>query len=117
MNLSAVERTILLLKLLSIISILTLTCVLLASCGGASGGDVSSDNNIITQTILVNHTTLDVGQITDEALNAARARYMNLDHASVGNNIKTGMEDLKAMDAIRYDYLNWDWHNRGNPGW
>jgi len=117
MNLSAVERTTLLFKLLSIISILTLTFVLLTSCSGNSGGDVSFDNNIITQATLVNHTTLDVDMIPDEALNAAQALYMSLDHASVGNNIKSGMEDLKAVDATRYDYPNWDWHNRGNPGW
>ena len=69
------------------------------------------------QAILVNHMTLDVDMIPDTALNAARALNMSLEHASVGVNIKNGMEDLKAMDAIRYDYPHWDWHNRGNPGW
>jgi hypothetical protein len=66
---------------------------------------------------LVDHTTLDIDQIPKDTLDAARILTMNFDHASVGNNIKSGMEDLMAMNAMLYEYPNWDWHNRGNPGW
>ena len=66
---------------------------------------------------MVNHTTLNVDKISDEAINEAQSVMMSLDHASVGVNIKNGMEDLKVIDAKLYDYPNWDWHNRGNPGW
>ena len=95
------------------------TFTALISCGGSGGGsgEFSSDNNIITEAILVNHMTLDVDMIPDSMLNAARVLSMSFDHASVGVNIKNGMEDLKAIDAKWYDYPNWDWHNRGNPGW
>lgn len=89
----------------------------LNSCDGGSSEEISSDNNIITKAIMVNHTTLNVDNISDEAINEARSIKMSLDHASVGENIKNGMEDLKVMDAKLYDYPNWYWHNRGNPGW
>jgi hypothetical protein len=43
----------------------------LISCGGSGGssGEFSSDNNIITEAIIVNHTTLNVDTISDEAIN------------------------------------------------
>ena len=95
------------------------TFTALISCGGSGGGsgEFSSDNNNITEAIIANHTTLNVDKISDDAINEARSITMSLDHASVGVNIKNGMEDLKAIDAKWYDYPNWDWHNRGNPGW
>jgi hypothetical protein len=100
-----------------LVTFFTLTALI--SCGGSGGssGEFSSDNNIITEAIIVNHTTLNVDTISDEAINEARSIAMSLDHASVGVNIKNGMEALKAIDAKWYNYPNWDWHNRGNPGW
>ena len=100
-----------------LVTFFTLTALI--SCGGSGGssGEFSSDNNIRTEAIIVNHTTLNVDTISDEAINEARSIAMSLDHASVGVNIKNGMEALKAIDAKWYNYPNWDWHNRGNPGW
>ncbi len=42
---------------------------------------------------------------------------MNLQHASVGSNILSGMNALATSDATRYSLPNWVWTARGNPGW
>jgi hypothetical protein len=63
------------------------------------------------------HTTLDVASIPQTALDSARSQRMSLDHASVGGNIKQGMDGLQSADGARYSYPNWYWHSRGNPGW
>jgi len=101
-------------KSLSIVLILIIIFMLLAFISGLS---VASTNNIKSKVIKINHMTLNIDQIPDAALDAARSLRMNLSHASVGSNIKSGMKNLKVLGAKRYDYPNWDWHNRGNPGW
>lgn len=80
------------------------------SSSGSPGGGFGS-------AILVDQSTLDIDQIPQTDLDAARALSMSLDHASVGANILNGMDDLESLDAVRYSYSNWYWHSRGNPGW
>lgn len=101
-------------------------CFLFIGCGGSSAGNSSTGagNSSIAggssgggAAILADHSTLGIDQIPQTDLDAARALSMSLDHASVGSNIQNGMDDLETMDSTRYDYLNWDWHARGNPGW
>lgn len=62
------------------------------------------------------HTTLQVESLSQEALDKARALRMNLDHASVGDNILGGMRALEGTDKTRYAFPNWVWRDRGNPG-
>jgi hypothetical protein len=69
------------------------------------------------QTVKADHTTLNVDSISQTALDAARALRMTLDHASVGAYILSGMEAMQSDNSTRYSFPNWDWHDRGNPGW
>ena len=89
------------------------------SAGGGDGaaGGSSGTGSTSGSAILADHTTLDIDQIPQSDLDAARALLMSLDHASVGQNIHDGMDDLETSDSARYAYPNWDWRARGNPGW
>lgn len=54
--------------------------------------------------------------LTDQEVAAAAALKMLVRHASVGENIKVGLESL-ASQYSRYDRDNWVFQNRGNPSW
>jgi len=66
------------------------------------------------QNIVANHATINIDDIPQVTLDKARSLRMSLDHASVGQNIKSGMEDLKAQDEKRYAFPNWFWRARPN---
>ncbi len=57
------------------------------------------------------------GDLSQAALDQARALRMSLSHASVGANLWGGLTALAAEDATRYAFPNWADHDRGNPGW
>jgi hypothetical protein len=92
-------------------------CEAAGSTSCVNGQEVDSCEPDCSLAVLVDHSTLKDDLIPQADLNDARALRMSFDHASVGNNIKSGMEDMKTINAARYSYPNWDWRSRGNPGW
>jgi hypothetical protein len=83
--------------------------------------DSSPDSIIITtedlpQSMIIDHRYTELSAIPDSALSAAIAIRILVRHASVGGNINNGLDDIYDSDN-KYDRSNWDFQNRGNPGW
>ena len=83
--------------------------------------DSSPDSVTITteelpQSMIINHWYTDLSAIPDGALSAAIGTLIMVRHASVGGNISDGLNDIYDYDS-EYDRSNWDFQNRGNPGW
>lgn len=68
------------------------------------------------QSIVADHATTDPSSIPDSAIAAAANLRLLVRHASVGENINSGLDALQTQDA-RHDRSRWDFQNRGNPGW
>lgn len=68
------------------------------------------------QGFVVDHTATALASIPDGALAPAANLRLLLRHASVGENINAGLDDLRDHDA-KYDRSRWVFENRGNPGW
>ena len=88
-------------------------------------GKVDSDPDSVTitaedlppvQGITIDHLCTDLSAIPDAALLDATAIRIMMRHASVGGNISDGLDDIYDYDS-KYDHSNWDFQNRGNPGW
>jgi len=75
-----------------------------------------SQSSPLSGSIIVDHTCTDLDTIPDSAIQEARKMSSVLRHASVGNNISAGLDDLQSMDG-KYDRANLRFSNRGNPGW
>ena len=69
--------------------------------GGTTGVD-AIDHNFAT--------------LSSEQVAEAAAVTIYLEHASVGGNISSGLDDLETADSS-YDRSNLVFFNRGNPGW
>jgi PKD repeat protein len=83
--------------------------------------DSSPDSVIITteelpQSIIIDHQCADLGAIPDSALSAAVDTRIMVRHASVGSNINEGLDEIYNSNN-KYDRSNWDFQDRGNPGW
>lgn len=68
------------------------------------------------EAIVADHTSTDVAALPDTAVAAAANLRLMVRHASVGGNISSGLDALRAQNA-RYDRSRWGFQNRGNPGW
>ncbi len=68
------------------------------------------------QAIVADHRAMEIGTVPDAAIAAARSLRLLVRHASVGGNISSGLDTLRAQNA-RYDRSRWSFQNRGNPGW
>jgi len=80
----------------------------LAVIAGATGA--------AAQGIVVDHTATTLASIPDAALVPAANLRLLLRHASVGENINSGLDALQSLNA-KYDRSRWILQNRGNPGW
>jgi len=70
----------------------------------------------IGQTILIDHTQVDVSILSREQIAAARGLRMSFSHASVGSNVWDGLTSLAATNEA-FTFPNWTDNARGNPGW
>ena len=77
---------------------------------------VSIVGGVCADAIIVDHTCTDISAIPDSALPGAIATKLVLRRASVGGNIDEGLNDLYDSNH-KYDRSNWDFSDRGNPGW
>jgi len=68
------------------------------------------------QAIVADHTATALASIPDAALPPAASLRLLVRHASVGANINSGLDALRAQNA-KYDRSHWIFQNRGNPGW
>ena len=66
--------------------------------------------------MIIDHQYTDISAIPDSALSAAVDMRIMVRHASVGENINDGLNDIYNSNN-KYDRSNWDFQNRGNPGW
>lgn len=87
----------------------TLLAALLA-CGGSTPGGGGRG-------LRSDQTTLAVESIPLTGLDQGRALRMHLRHASVGDNVWSGLTTLAGSNAARYAIPSWSEANRGNPGW
>ena len=86
-------------------------------------GEEDSDSDSVTiateelpQSVIIDHRHTDLSAIPHSALSAAIATRIMVRHASVGENINDGLNDIYNSDNA-YDPVNWDFQSRGNPGW
>ncbi len=68
------------------------------------------------QGIVADHTATALASIPDPALPPAASLRLLLRHASVGENIDSGLDALQGQNA-KYDRSRWVFESRGNPGW
>ncbi|MHB8134459.1 MAG: hypothetical protein ACYDH1_09590 [Anaerolineaceae bacterium] len=93
-----------------------------------AGTDVSTQNG--TGYLLIDHSAVDKFElIPDEVVRQASAYRVLFRHASVGENLRYGLECLYGNYPnrrpnscsnyydIKYDFSNWSFQFRGNPGW
>lgn len=67
--------------------------------------------------LIVNHANVDqIETIPDSWLQTARAKKILVRHASVGENINSGLNELSSSNS-KYNRSNWTFESRGNPGW
>lgn len=92
-------------------------CAALACGAGCSASSEDGGGEPTPSGLTADHRALDVAAIPQGALDAARGLRMNLQHASVGENVWAGLGALAAADPGRYAKPSWSETNRGNPGW
>lgn len=68
------------------------------------------------QAVVADHRTTGLTAIPDSAVSAAASLRLLVRRASVGGNISSGLDALRAQDP-RWDRSRWSFQDRGNPGW
>ncbi len=67
--------------------------------------------------MIVDQTAVaDFDKLTDEEIKRAASLKVLVRHASVGENISSGLDSLAGNNS-KYSPSNWFFQNRGNPGW
>lgn len=86
--------------------------------GPTSEPTPTSQPTPVPGTVIVNHFAPGAFEdIPEEArLGAINTRIL-VRHASVGENINAGLDDLARLAPEVYDRSRWDFQARGNPGW
>lgn len=68
--------------------------------------------------LIVNHfAPAAFEDMPDDARLGAIDMRLLVRHASVGENINAGLDDLAGLAPDLYDRASWDFQARGNPGW
>ena len=88
------------------------TGILLFACAMVIGG-CNLGFGGTTDVDVIGH---DFATLTSAQVVEAAAVTIYLEHASVGGNISSGLDDLETADSS-YDRSNLVFSNRGNPGW
>ncbi len=72
---------------------------------------------VFAQTVKADHTTININKISKADMEAAKALRISTDVASVGLNVKEGLDALKKAKGNRYSFPNWRFNYRRNKGW